>query len=169
MKENTFFGNISQIWANMSFSRWFAKTANVREIKNGSAKGLAIIAVFSLVISSFNIPVVQAVQSEVTVCHVTGNGYNLLTFNANALSAHLGHGDIYPVPDNGCPTQLPTTSPDVTVTIVKFIDGKTVEPSVTDSFPMTATWNATNIGSGSGSYSLSPVGFNNPNPYCNHI
>ena len=56
---------------------------------------------------------------------------------------------------------------DVTVTIVKNIDGvhATSANAATSSFPMNATWNATNIGAGSGSFALSPVGFNNPNPY----
>ncbi len=41
---------------------------------------------------------------RVTVCHVLGNGsYNILTFDDSALKAHTGHGDIYPVPADGCP------------------------------------------------------------------
>src|SRR6185436_3386137 len=32
-------------------------------------------------------------------------------------------------------------------------------------FLMVATWNATNIGAGTGNYTLSTVGFNSPNPY----
>jgi LPXTG-motif cell wall-anchored protein len=43
-------------------------------------------------------------HTPVTVCHLLGNGsYNLLTFDDNALQAHQGHGDIYPVPADGCP------------------------------------------------------------------
>jgi DNA mismatch repair ATPase MutL len=38
-------------------------------------------------------------NGRVTVCHVLGNGsFNLLTFDDNALEAHLAHGDIYPAP-----------------------------------------------------------------------
>ncbi|MGZ4437837.1 MAG: LPXTG cell wall anchor domain-containing protein, partial [Nocardioidaceae bacterium] len=41
----------------------------------------------------------------VTVCHLLGNGgYHVLTFDQHALPAHLGHGDLYPVPADGCPT-----------------------------------------------------------------
>jgi Ca2+-binding RTX toxin-like protein len=56
---------------------------------------------------------------------------------------------------------------DVKVTIVKNISGAHATAGNTNSasFPMTASWSATNIGAGSGSYSLSTVGFNNPNPY----
>lgn len=44
-------------------------------------------------------------HSPVTVCHLLGNGsYLVLTFDDSALKAHLGHGDLYPVPAEGCPT-----------------------------------------------------------------
>lgn len=43
-------------------------------------------------------------HTPVTVCHRLGNGsFHLLTMDDSALKAHVGHGDIYPVPDNGCP------------------------------------------------------------------
>lgn len=43
-------------------------------------------------------------HAPVTVCHLLGNGsYNLLTFDRNALEAHQRHGDLYPVPADGCP------------------------------------------------------------------
>lgn len=43
-------------------------------------------------------------HTPVTVCHLLGNGtYNVLTFDDNALTAHRNHGDIYPVPADGCP------------------------------------------------------------------
>ena len=43
-------------------------------------------------------------HTPVTVCHLLGNGgYHLLTMDDNALKAHLGHGDLYPVPADGCP------------------------------------------------------------------
>lgn len=56
---------------------------------------------------------------------------------------------------------------DVTVTIIKYIDGAHATAGNADStsFPMTSTWDATNIGAGAGSYALSTVGFNNPNAY----
>jgi len=83
----------------------------------------------------------------------------------------------YVTPDNGTWTDadpasggdqgdITGTAP-VTVTIDKFIDGSmaTASSSNNASFPMNATWDATNIGSGSGSYALGPTGFNSPNPY----
>lgn len=55
----------------------------------------------------------------------------------------------------------------VKVTIDKFIGNSmaTAESANSSAFPMNATWNATNIGAGTGSYALSPVGFNSPTPY----
>lgn len=55
----------------------------------------------------------------------------------------------------------------VKVTIVKYINGEEANTTNTNntSFPMTATWNTTNIGSGTGNYNLSATGYNNPNPY----
>jgi hypothetical protein len=57
--------------------------------------------------------------------------------------------------------------PNVNVTIVKYLDGSpaTALSANNASFPMTATWNAANIGAGTGTYALGPTGFNNPNPY----
>jgi LPXTG-motif cell wall-anchored protein len=44
-------------------------------------------------------------HTPVTVCHHLGNdGYIVITFDENALEKHLeNHGDIYPVPAEGCP------------------------------------------------------------------
>lgn len=57
-------------------------------------------------------------------------------------------------------------SPTITVTIDKFIDGKAASTTgATASFPMQATWNATNIGSGTSDYNLSTTGYNSPNHY----
>lgn len=53
--------------------------------------------------------------------------------------------------------------PPVTVTIVKYLDGQLATGDV--SYPMQSCWSADNIGTGCGSYPLSAVGFNNPNPY----
>lgn len=58
--------------------------------------------------------------------------------------------------------------PPVTVTIYKFIDGSmaTTGSANSSAFPMTATWNAQNIGAGSGAYDLDADGFNgDPTPY----
>jgi hypothetical protein len=59
-------------------------------------------------------------------------------------------------------------SSNVNVTIVKYLDGNpaTATSANNASFPMVSSWNAANLGgSGSGSYSLGPTGFNNTNPY----
>lgn len=55
----------------------------------------------------------------------------------------------------------------VKVTIAKYINGMvaTAENTNNTSFPMVASWSAENIGTGSGNYTLSSTGFNNPNPY----
>jgi hypothetical protein len=49
----------------------------------------------------------NSTAAKVTVCHVEGSGadtrYVLKEIEDNALKAHLGHGDIYPVPVTGCP------------------------------------------------------------------
>src|SRR5438552_1861437 len=45
-------------------------------------------------------------ENRVTICHRTGsesNPYVVITIDENALPAHLEHGDLYPVPVNGCP------------------------------------------------------------------
>jgi hypothetical protein len=57
--------------------------------------------------------------------------------------------------------------PPVTVTIAKYLDGTHANALTANgfAFPMISSWDAENIGAGSGSYSLSPIGFNNPNPY----
>ncbi len=55
----------------------------------------------------------------------------------------------------------------VKVTIQKYIDGEkaTAESASSTSFSMTSTWNAENIGPGTGQYALSPSGFNSANSY----
>ena len=57
--------------------------------------------------------------------------------------------------------------PTYTVTIAKYLDSAQASAALTGgaSYPMVSSWNAINIGAGSGSYSLGPTGFNNPNPY----
>ena len=63
--------------------------------------------------------------------------------------------------------EVPPPPAEVTVTIVKYVDGvhATAGNANSLSFPINATWDATNIGAGSGSFALSTAGFNNPNPY----
>ena len=64
-------------------------------------------------------------------------------------------------------TTPPVATSTVTVTINKFIDGAmaTAPSANSAAFPMTATWNATNTGAGTGTYTLSTVGFNTPLAY----
>ena len=59
-----------------------------------------------------------------------------------------------------------TEQSDVTVTVVKYVDGQHADATnaEAESFPMDSVWDATS-GSGSGSFSLGPIGSNNPNPY----
>lgn len=61
----------------------------------------------------------------------------------------------------------PAAPSTVKVTIDKYVDGTmaTASNSNSSSFPMTATWNAANIGAGSGAYTLGPTGSNSANPY----
>jgi len=63
---------------------------------------------------------------------------------------------------------IPTATTTVKVTIAKYINGvpATASSSFGVDFPMSATWDATNVASGTGEYSLSALGYNgNPVPY----
>jgi hypothetical protein len=73
-------------------------------------------------------------------------------------------GLLYAVEVEYCVTVDPE---DVTVTIVKFIDGEmaTAETAGDAEFDMNSSWDAENIGAGSGSFSLGPVGVNSETPY----
>jgi len=64
-------------------------------------------------------------------------------------------------------TIYPTTPSLVKVTIEKYVDGvlATAANAHSLAFPMLAMWDATNTGSGTGSYVLSPDGFNSGTPY----
>ncbi|MBX4200805.1 hypothetical protein KW786_01620 [Candidatus Parcubacteria bacterium] len=68
---------------------------------------------------------------------------------------------------SGNAQEIPPTPESVKVTIVKYVNGMAATAANTNSatFTMNATWNATNIGSGSGQFTLSPTGFNSPTPY----
>ncbi|MDE2312317.1 MAG: hypothetical protein KGJ93_04515 [Patescibacteria group bacterium] len=78
--------------------------------------------------------------------------------------ATLGYGYLF---DNLSESSGSIPASTAKVTIDKFIDGHmaTAASANNNAFPMTASWSAANIGSGSGSYTLSPVGFNSPNSY----
>jgi len=58
-------------------------------------------------------------------------------------------------------------APTVTVTIDGYLDGQmaTAASYNSNTFPMTASWSADNIGAGSGQYALSSTGFNSPQAY----
>jgi hypothetical protein len=57
---------------------------------------------------------------------------------------------------------VPPPQESVKVTIVKYIDGQLATATTAQNldFPMMATWNAQNIGSGSGAFNLSASGYN---------
>lgn len=64
--------------------------------------------------------------------------------------------------------EVATSTTDVTVTIVKFIEGSmaTASSGYAMQFPMEATWDSVNLGAGTGAYTLSPEGYNgDPTPY----
>lgn len=91
-----------------------------------------------------------------------GSGWTSFKGNTDALT--IGINNINTTYDFD-PNPVPTT---VKVTIDKFIDGAqaTATTANNSAFPMSATWNATNIGAGTGSYDLDADGFNgNPTPY----
>ncbi len=63
---------------------------------------------------------------------------------------------------------MPPAPESVKVTIVKYIDGAmaTTTSGQNMDFTMNATWDAQNIGAGTGQYTLGPAGFNgDPTPY----
>jgi LPXTG-motif cell wall-anchored protein len=72
-------------------------------------------------------------HTPVTVCHLLGNGgYHLLTFDDSALKAHVGHGDLYPVPAGGCPTtEIPATGAPGTTTPGTTTPGTTTPGTTT--------------------------------------
>ena len=48
---------------------------------------------------------------DTAVCHIEGNGtFHLIHINANALDAHLKHGDVLPHDGNVCPEPITTTA-----------------------------------------------------------
>ena len=53
---------------------------------------------------------VEIVDGEITICHATRNEtnpYNEIKVSVNGLNGHGGHqGDIFPMPEGGCPTSL---------------------------------------------------------------
>jgi hypothetical protein len=57
---------------------------------------------------------------------------------------------------------VPDTNDDNTVTVVKYIDGVMATGVLADNadFPMSSTWSGENVGTGTGAYVLSELGFN---------
>jgi hypothetical protein len=61
-------------------------------------------------------PTLMATPTErihLEICHyLAGNGtYSQITIAAEILAAHQAHGDLYPVPEGGCPKPVPTNTP----------------------------------------------------------
>lgn len=112
MTENKFFKNISQLWANVSILRGFPKTANIRGIKAVTARGLAVIAVFSLVLSSFSIPTTAVARDndddkKVTVCHYNGATWDNLQMKKSQVGVHDTHDSDFVIDGENkkCPGQ----------------------------------------------------------------
>src|SRR5207248_1657596 len=62
-------------------------------------------------------PIPTPCTGRVTICHRTGserNPYEKITIDCSALPKHLAHGDIYPVPEGGCPSGAFTATPTAT-------------------------------------------------------
>lgn len=90
--------------------------------------------------------------NEVTVVmNVTGTSADL----PHAQHIHIGGNDTCPPNTAGAPAPV-DESTTVTVTIEKFVQGSMATAITADAadFPMTATYNAENIGAGTGSYTL---------------
>ena len=73
--------------------------------------------------------------AKVEICHRTGgHEYVQIEISENALPAHLAHGDLYPVPPNGCPSGPPghttttTEKPDHTTTTKPGHETTTTKP-----------------------------------------
>lgn len=84
--------------------------------------------------------------------------------SGDATPANAGNGFLI---DNVNLTSGPIPASTVTVTIAKYLDGVMATPAnaANASFSMNASWSATNIGSGSGSFALSPTPFNSQTAY----
>jgi len=91
-----------------------------------------------------------------------------LLFRAGGTAAPATAGNGFLIDNVSLTSSTIAPAPDVTVTINKFIDGAmaTAVSADNSAFPMEATWNATNIGAGSGNFDLDADGFNgDPTPY----
>lgn len=97
----------------------------------------------------------------------TSRTVDSLLFRAGGAAAPATMGAGFLVDNMQLKSSTVTPAP-VTVTINKYIDGAMATSGSASgaSFPMTASWDAANIGAGSGSYELDADGFNgNPTPY----
>ncbi len=57
-----------------------------------------------LLVGATTASVMGSPQGKVDVCHRTGNGsFHEINVSANALPAHLGHGDVLPDEYGNCP------------------------------------------------------------------
>lgn len=97
----------------------------------------------------------------------TSRTVDSLLFRAGGTAAPATMGAGFLIDNLQLKSSTVTPAP-VTVTINKYIDGAMATSGSASgaSFPMTASWDAANIGAGSGSYELDADGFNgNPTPY----
>jgi hypothetical protein len=77
----------------------------------------------------------SAEGNRITICHRTGsesNPYVEITIDDSALPAHLEHGDLYPVPQGGCPTG---GTPIATATSTPTNTPTAIPPSTPTSIP----------------------------------
>jgi hypothetical protein len=108
--------------------------------KGNHMKALALALLLSL-LTTASVTAEQGGHTPFTVCHKTGNGYNLLdTADVAAYDAHIAHGDIDPI--NGvCPTvtEEPTSVPTIAPT-ESPTSQPTLEPTLspTEAVPTTA-------------------------------
>ena len=68
-------------------------------------------------------PTPGTLPAKIDICHKTGNGFMVISISSSALPAHLAHGDIYPVPPEGCEAHETTTThkpPHETTTTTKY-------------------------------------------------
>lgn len=109
-------------------------------MKNILSKSISFLTIFAMVFMS-NIAIAQ--QTQVTVCHQTGNGSVTLEVSPNAVNAHLGHGDTL----GACEGDSDTTEQEVCVETEYVSDNNDatllvgINPTVNVS-PINAGWTA---------------------------